>query len=156
MSGFHIHFPANTQDHELFQKHKPKYKCRNAIANRIKPPRDHTPPHNKRGIYQLTCNMCNLAYVGQTSRSLSICFKEHIRYIRSNNPQSAYTLHILQNQHDYGPMNNTMTLLKHIKNQSLLLPYEQYHIQSLHHNRKLIPEQSPGDTNPFFQAVINP
>ena len=52
-------------------------------------------------------------------------------------------------------MDNTMTLLKHINNQSLLLPYEQYHIQALHHNRKLIPKQNPGDTNPLFQAVIN-
>jgi len=132
------------------------YKCRNTIANRIKPPRDHTQPHNKWGIYQLTCNACNLSYVGQTSRSLSIRYKEHIRYIRSNNPQSAYALYILQNRHEYGPVNNTMTLIKHINNRSLLLPYEQYHIQSLHHNRKLIPEQNPGDTNPLFQAVINP
>ena len=46
--------------------------------------------------------------------------------------------------------------LKHISNQSLLLPYEQYHFQALHHNRKLIPEQSPADTNPLFLAVINP
>jgi len=53
-------------------------------------------------------------------------------------------------------MNNTMKLLKHINNQSLLLPYEQYHIQALHHNRKLIPEQSAGDTNHLFQEVINP
>jgi len=75
--------------------------------------------------------------------------------IRSNNPQSAYALHILQNRHEYDPMHNTMTLLKHVKNQSLLLPYEQYHIQA-HHHRKLIPEQSPGDTNPLFHAVINP
>jgi len=75
------------------------YKCCNAIAKQIKPPRDHTPPHNKRGIYQLTCNTCNLAYGGQTSRSLSIRYKEHIRYIRSNNPQTAYALHILQNRH---------------------------------------------------------
>jgi len=94
------------------------YKCRNIIANRIKPHRDHTPPHNKWGAYQLTCTTCNLAYVGQTSRSLSIRFKEHIRYIRSNNPQSAYDLHILQTRHEYGRMNNTMILLKHINNQT--------------------------------------
>jgi len=36
-----------------------------------------------------------------------------------------------------------MTLLKHINNQSLLLPYEQYHIQALHHNRK----HQPSETN---------
>jgi len=94
--------------------------------------------------------------VGQTSRSLIIRYKEHIRYVRSNNPQSEYALHILENRHEYGPMDNTMILLKHINNQSLLLPYEQYHNQVLHHNRKLIPEQSPGDTNPLFEEVKNP
>jgi len=38
----------------------------------------------------------------------------------------------------------------------LLLPYEQYYIQSLHHAGRLIPEQSPGETNPLFQTDINP
>jgi len=53
-------------------------------------------------------------------------------------------------------MNSTMTLLKPLNNPSLLLPYEQYYIQSLHQERRLIPEQSPGETNPLFQTVINP
>jgi len=44
-----------------------------------------------------------LAYVGQ------IHFQEHIRYIRNNNPQLAFALHILQNQHEYGHMNNIIT-----------------------------------------------
>ena len=67
-----------------------------------------------------------------------------------------YSLHILQNQHEYGQMNSTMTLLKPLNNPTLLLPYEQYYIQSLHQERKLIPEQSPGETNTLFQTVINP
>jgi len=50
----------------------------------------------------------------------------------------------------------SVTLLKPLNNPSLLLPYEQYYIQSLHQERKLIPEQSPGETNPLFQTVINP
>ena len=36
------------------------------------------------------------------------------------------------------------------------LPYEQYYIQSLHQAGRLIPEQSPGETNPLFQTAINP
>jgi len=122
-----------------------------------KAPRDQrTPPHNKWGIYQLTCNTCNLSYVSQTSLSLNIHFQEHIRYIRYNNPQSPYALHILQNQHKYGQMNSTMTLLKPLNNPNLLLPYEQYYIQSFHHEGKLILEQSPGETNSLFQMAINP
>ena len=50
--------------------------------------------------------------------------QEHIRYIRHNEPQSAYALHILNNKHEYSPTSNTMTLLKHINKTSLILPYE--------------------------------
>jgi len=77
------------------------FRCRNTIANLIKPPKDHDiTPHNKWVVYQLTCNTCNRSYVGQTSRSLSIRFQEHVGYIKNNNSQSAYAQHIPQNQHE--------------------------------------------------------
>jgi hypothetical protein len=67
------------------------FKSHNTLGYLIKPPKDHhTPPHNKWGIYQLTCNTCKQLYVGQTSRSLSICFQEHTRYIRHLNPHTPY------------------------------------------------------------------
>jgi hypothetical protein len=77
--------------------------------------------------------------VGQTSLSLNLRFKEHTCYIRYNNPLSAYALHILQNQHEYGPIDQTMTLLKPITNPSLLTPFEQYFIQSFGSTDRLIP-----------------
>jgi len=43
-----------------------------------------------------------------------------IRYIKHNDPQSTYALHILNNKHEYSPINNTMTLLKHINKTTLL------------------------------------
>jgi len=55
-------------------------------------------------------------------------YKEHTCYIKNNNPQSVYALHILNNQHEYGPMEKAMTLLKPVKNTSLLIPYEQFFI----------------------------
>ena len=90
--------------------------------------------------------------------SLNICFQEPIRYIRNNNPQSAYAQHtrIIQNQHEYGQMNSKMTLLKPLNNPSLLIPYEQYYIQTLYWESKLILGQIPGEINPLFQTVINP
>ena len=135
---------------------KMAFRCRDTIANLIKHSKDHNiPPHNKWGIYQLTCNTCNLVYIGQASRSLNIRFPEHVRYIRNNNPQSAYAQHILQNQHEYGQMNSIMTLLKLLNNSSLLIPYQQYYIQTLYREGKLIPEQNPGEINPLFQTIIN-
>jgi len=96
-----------------------------------------------------------LAYVGQTSRSLKIRFQKHIRYIK-NNPKSAFALHTLQNQHEYGHMKNIMTLLKPLISPNTHIPYEQYYIQALYRDSKLIPEQYPAETNPLFQMVINP
>ena len=67
------------------------------------------------GIYKLTCNTCKLSYIGQTSRRFKQKYQEHMRHVKRNDPQSAYVLHILSNYHEYGPINNTMTLLKQIK-----------------------------------------
>ena len=46
---------------------------------------------NTSGIYKLKCNTCNKAYIGQSVRSIDIRHKEHIRYIRNNNPPMSCT-----------------------------------------------------------------
>jgi hypothetical protein len=133
------------------------FKCKNTIGHLIKPNTNHsTPYHNRSGIYKLICNTCKLAYVGQTSRSLKLRYQEHIRYIRNNTPHSAYAQHILNNQHEYGPMDNLMTLLKPLNNKTMLTPHENLFIQSLHQAGQLIPEQNPGEKNPLLQLAIDP
>jgi len=135
---------------------KISYKCSNTVTQLTKPTANRNiPPHDKSGVYCLTCKTCNLSYVGQTSRNLKTRFQEHIRYIKTNNPQSAYAQHILQNRHEYGTLAETMALLKPIQQESMLLPSEQFHIQSLHQAGKLIPEQSLNDPNPLFQLTFS-
>ena len=131
------------------------YKSSNTVAQLTKPASDRNiPPHNKSGIHSLKCKTCNLSYVGQTSRNLRTRFQEHIRYTKTNNPQSAYAQHILHNQHEYGTIAETVTLLRHTKTESMLLPFEQFHIQSLHQAGKLIREQCP-NANPLFQLTFS-
>ena len=91
------------------------------------------------------------AYVGPTSRDLKSRFREHMRYLKNNDPRSAYALHILNCRHEYGNIENTMTLLKSINAPNLLLPYEQMYTQTLHLNNELIPEQHPNEPNPMFR-----
>ena len=144
-----------TVHHRYYVEIKYGYKSGNTVVQLTKPASDRNiPPHNKSGIYCLTCKTCNLSYVGQTSRNLRTRFQEHIRCIKTNNPQSAYAQHILNNQHEYGTIAETMTLLQATKTESMLLPFEQFHIQSLHQAGKLIPEQWP-DTNPLFQLTFS-
>jgi hypothetical protein len=96
-----------------------------------------------------------MSYIGQTSRNLNQKYREHIHYIRNNDPQSAYAQHILQNLHEYGSVTDTMSLLKPIYKTSILIPYERLFIQTFHHNGNLITEQSTGEQNPLFQLAID-
>ena len=121
---------------------KISYKCSNTVAQLTKPTASRNiPPHDKSWVCCLTCKTCNLSYVGQTNWNLKTCFQEHIIYIKTNSPQLAYTQHILHTQHEYGTLAESMTLLKPLQHESMLLPCEQFHIQSLHQAGKLIPEQ---------------
>ena len=95
------------------------------------------------------------SYIGQTSRNLKSRFQEHTRYIKNNDPRSAYPLHILKCRHEYGNINDTMTLLKSIDRPSLLLPHEQMYIQLFHHNNHIIPEKYPNEQNSMFQLLYN-
>jgi len=52
------------------------------------------------------------AYVGQTKGNLNLRFREHVRYIKNNDPRSAYALHIIKCRHEYGNINDRMTLLR--------------------------------------------
>ena len=132
------------------------FRCRNTIAQLTKPATENSiPPYNKGGVYQLICKSCDFSYIGQIRRNLKTRFQEHIRYIKTNNPQSAYAQHILHNQHEYGALNELMALLKPLKHENILIPYEQFHIQSLHQDGKLIPEQCPGEPNTLFQLAID-
>ena len=135
---------------------KTAFKCNKTISQLTKPANKTPPPHDRSGIYSLTCYTCKQSYVGQTSTSLRLRFQEHTRYIKCNNLQLPYAQLILHNQHEYGPMDKTMTLLKPLNNTSLLTTYEQFFIHSLHKEEKLISEQNSGEPNPILQLAIDP
>jgi hypothetical protein len=157
MGDFHLPITA---DQNIF-KHtgiKIAFKCDNTNSQLSKPPSRTPPttPNDRPSIYFLSCLTYNEEYFGQTSRSLELRYKEHERYIKYNNPQSAYALHIRNNQHQYGPIDKTMTLLKPLKITSLLSPYEHCFIQSLYKPGRLISEQDPGPAHPLLQLAYNP
>ena len=132
------------------------FKSTNTIQQQTAPQNyNSTQYYDKSGIYKVSCKTRNKAYIGQTSRHLSQRFREHTRYIKNNDPKSAYAQHILQNVHEYGTITETMSLLKPIRKTSLLIPYEQLLIQTSHHKGTLVPEQSLGEHNPLFQLATD-
>ena len=91
-----------------------------------------------------------MSYIGQTSQNVKQRYQELVQYIRNNDLQSAYAQHILRNHHEYDPIDDTVTLLKHINKASLLIPYEQLYIQTYQRHGHLIPEQCIGEQNPIY------
>jgi hypothetical protein len=93
-------------------------------------------------------------YVGQSGRAIDVRFKEHIRYIISNNTTSAYAAHILENKHEYGTKENTLQLLKACHKGKHMDCWESLDIQALRHKQVLIDAQLMGDMNPLYQMAI--
>jgi hypothetical protein len=114
-----------------------------------------TPEYNKSGIYKLTYKICQHTYIGQTSGNLKQRYQEHIRYIRNNNPQSAYAQHIFNNRHEYGTIEEIMKLIQPTTHTSLLIPYEALFIQLHQQKGQLITEQTTGEPNPLFQLYLD-
>ena len=109
------------------------------------------------GVYRLKCNTCNKVYVGQSGRAITKRFKEHIRYIKTNNPTSAYVAHILQNIHEFGTEKDTMYLIKACQKSSHMDCWEALYMYAYRKQQILISEQQVNDTNAIFDlANVNP
>jgi hypothetical protein len=93
-------------------------------------------------------------YVGQTSWSLSLRFKEHTLHKTQQLTVSIrppYPPTPVQIWHYW-----SLTLLQPVTSTSPLTPYEQFFIQSLGRTVRLTPEKNTGEPNPLFQLAFNP
>jgi hypothetical protein len=81
-------------------------------------------------------------------------YKEH-RYIKNNNGQSAYATHILNNLHNFGPIDTTMTLIHKARKGKRMNTLEKYYIQCFQFHNKIIQEQTITKLNPLFQLTYN-
>ena len=106
------------------------------------------------GIYRLQCKTCNKSYVGQTGSSTEIRHREHIRYVRTNNPISTYALHIFNNSHEYGSHEHTMQLLKACGKVKAMNCWESFYMQVLQQQNLLIDEQKANEPSPLY-ALVN-
>ena len=108
---------------------------------------------NPNCIYRLQCMTCNRVYIGQTGRYISSRYKEHIRYVKYNNPQSAYAMHILNNRHEFEPDTEILKLLKHCTKGSNMKVWENLFIREHHIRVSLILEQQVGEYNPLYRLA---
>jgi hypothetical protein len=74
-------------------------------------------------------------------------------HLRTNNPTSAYALHILNNKHEYGTAAETLQLLKPCHKSTRTNCWETFYMHIFHQHNLLINEQNISDINPLYELA---
>jgi hypothetical protein len=98
------------------------YRISNTTQNLLKTYIRNNDIYTNSRIYSIKCNTCNKRYIDQTSRSLKTRFTEHFRYIKTNNPRSAYALHILNIDMNMFPYKTEWSSLKYVRKDGIWIP----------------------------------
>jgi hypothetical protein len=102
----------------------------------------------------LQCNECTKRYIGQTGCTFEIRYKEHIRDIKNNEPNSKYAQHILDTTHEYGQIQKIMKPLYIGKKGPLLHTYERFHIHEITKQKIQLNDNFTDIHNPIYDKII--
>jgi hypothetical protein len=106
-----------------------------------------TNTYEQSSIYKMTCQSCHKVYIGQTGRNLITRYKEQIRNIRFNKDDSAFVQHILDQGHQYGPMEQIMELIEYARKGNIMNIKENYYIYKFKQLKELTEEQKATKDN---------
>jgi hypothetical protein len=93
--------------------------------------------------------------MGQTGRNFKTRYEEHTNDIRLNKDKSKYAVYILQENHEYGPIDKTMEILKVANKGKYLDIWERFYIYKTSRFKHVLNEQHIGETNVPFNLLIN-
>jgi hypothetical protein len=98
------------------------YTTNNSLRKLLNPRQEdqHTDVYNLSGVYQLTCNACQKRYIGQIDRPFRTRFKEHQQDCKHNGEKSLYAKHLMEHNHPFHPIENSVHIL-HTANKGRLL-----------------------------------
>jgi hypothetical protein len=153
---FTYHGPDTRTITKLFRKTNLKiaYRTTNTIKHHLKPKNQITDIYNKSGVYQLKCNECPIKYIGQTGRTSKARFKEHIQDIRTNKSNTKFAQHILNIEHTYNTIDQTMKILNIKKKGHKLNTLERFEIYNLTTKAVQLNDTHTVTHNPIFDVLI--
>jgi hypothetical protein len=131
------------------------YQATNTLWQILNVNKKHINIYTSSGIYSLKCSTCNHFYIGQTGREIGTRFKEHHHYVRTNNPKSAFAMHILNNNHQYNSIEESLQLIVPCNKGNRMNYLETLYIQQFHSLGLLMDEQCTFEHNPLFALLQN-
>jgi hypothetical protein len=134
------------------------FKTTNTIQNHLcnlKEPNHQKVSYQNSGIYQLTCKECNKKYISQTGRTFKTRYNEHINAIKSNKSTSRYAQHILDNQHSYGTIHDTMDIIRKTKKGQHMSTLERYMYKNKKTYHNILIDTYAEAEKPIFEVIHN-
>jgi hypothetical protein len=101
----------------------------------------------------MRCMDCPLKYIGQTDRTFKTRYNEHIQAVRSNNGNSGYSKHNLNEGHTYGSVTNTMKVLKTQRKGKHLNTLKRYYIYKMRKDGLQMNDACIDTRNPIFEII---
>ena len=112
---------------------------------------------NKTGIYKIKCNNCEKIYIGQTSRSFMVRFKEHLppqNLSNLSNIKSYYATHIIDNGHKFINFNTNLEPINFCNKSKYMTAIEEFEIHFKLNPQILLNNQLHFNSNYLFDTAI--
>ena len=113
-----------------------------------------TNKYTRSGIYQLNCPTCSKKYIGQTSRSFQVHFREHKHDYKYMCYKSKFAQHLLEEGHSFDTMENIMKIIHYARKGRMMDALEKFHIYNITHKGVQINDRLTIHRNPIFDAVL--
>jgi hypothetical protein len=89
----------------------------------------------------------------KTCRNFKARYKEHIKDIKNNRNNIGHAEHILNTRHSYGPIQDTMEIIKTIIKGPIMDTKEKYHIHKANQNGIQLNDTHMNSKNPIFDTL---
>lgn len=121
------------------------------LQNLLGNPKDKVGVLGKSGIYEISCNDCDHKYIGQTRRSVTTRFKEHMAHLRFGRfERSSVAQHIYENDHIINI--NNVKLIRAITNCKFLDAWESLEIHK-NLDKLMNSDSGPLPRSPLYSLV---
>jgi hypothetical protein len=97
-----------------------------------------------------------VGYVGQTGRNFAARFNEHKIAFRTNSHSSKFAQHLVEQEHSFGTINDTMQVLKRQKKGAQLNKIEKFNIYSEDTNDNDLNDEQTIFPIKLFDAILKP
>jgi hypothetical protein len=114
----------------------------------------YTDIYNRSDVYQLTCNTCHKQYIGQTRCSFRTWFNEHQQDYKHNGGKSLYAKYLLEYNHPFQPIENSMHILHTANKGRLLNTIENFYIHRETMANNQLSEKMTTKPNIIFHVII--